>query len=76
MKLLRVLHALGRVGRVVEDDDVELLAGDLFGQSSNAVLDRDAEAGGRAGERAADADGDVGLRGGGGGAEQRARRGT
>jgi hypothetical protein len=24
----RVLHALGRVGRVVEDDDLELLAGD------------------------------------------------
>ena len=63
---LRVLDAGGRVGGVVEHHHLEVLAGDGLGPQRDLVLDRDAQARGRAGQRQHDADREVGM----GGAEE------
>ncbi len=60
-----VAHALARVAGVVQDDQVDLLAGDLLGEQLQLLLHRDAQAGAGAGERQHHADVDVGQRGGG-----------
>ena len=58
-----VLYAHGRIRRVVQDDDVELLAGDRLRPQLDAVLARNAQRRGRPGQqRGSDADRDVGAR--------------
>jgi len=70
-----VLHRNGGIGRIVEQDDVELLARDRLRPEVDAVLGRNAECGSRAGQRGADADREVGVRERGGGqAGQRDRK--
>ena len=61
-KALGVLHTLGGVGGVIQDDQVDLLTGDGGRPELEEVRHRDAQARGRAGQGQTDADGHIGQR--------------
>ena len=62
-KTLGIFDAVGRVGGVVQNDELDFFAADAGGPQLHLLVHRNAQAGSRAGQRQAHADGDVGQRG-------------